>query len=162
MVSENSFRERERPEYVMAHSLAHACPARGSRRRAKMPDQPYLNVSDLLKLPDLPPGVEYANPSEKRWAQEHLRFLQESNLAVLDGLKRSGNLSSYLSSVGESADQSFMEQMNRFRHRPELRNLPHLELIQALQNHLQSVEEQVRHDLILQPVPQEAEEPPEP
>jgi hypothetical protein len=24
LVSENSFRERERPEYVMAHSLAHA------------------------------------------------------------------------------------------------------------------------------------------
>ena len=24
LVSENSFRERERPEYVMAHNLAHA------------------------------------------------------------------------------------------------------------------------------------------
>ena len=116
----------------------------------------------LNALPGPAKGVEYDNPSEKRWAQEHLRFLQENNPAVLEGLNRSGELSNYLSSVGREAHQSELQQTNRFRHDPELRKLPAPELTQALQNHRQSVEEQVRHDLILQPVPEESEEPPEP
>jgi hypothetical protein len=47
--------------------------------------------------------------------------------------------------------------MHKFANSNEVQSLPHQDRQRALQNHLQSVEEQIRHDHILQPVPGEKE-----
>ena len=90
------------------------------------------------------------DPMAHRFA-EHKRFLEDNNPSVLRGQK---DPNSYLSSVGEQASQMFRDLMMKFRNSPEANNLPHLELVKELQNRRESALEIVRHDLILQPVPE--------
>ena len=55
-------------------------------------------------------------PKAKEYEQEHLRFLQDSNPKMLADLRRSGSLSSYLSSVGDQANDRFSTNIDLFRH----------------------------------------------
>ena len=62
---------------------------------------------------------------------------------------------SYLSSVGEQAAEMYEQLMSRHNNSKEVQKLPHLERVRELQSHHHEVEEIIRHDLILQPVPEE-------
>ncbi len=91
------------------------------------------------------------DPLAERFAEEHRRFLEENNPRVLS---QQDDPSSYLSSVGRQAAESWEHQMVKFANSPAVQKLPHLERVRALQNHQQAVEEQILHDHILQPVPE--------
>jgi hypothetical protein len=91
------------------------------------------------------------DPMAKRFAQEHKQFLERHNPSVLS---QQSDPHSYLSSVGQEAAESFGHQMAKFANSREVQKLPHLERVRALQNHRESVLEQIMHDLILQPVPE--------
>ena len=91
-------------------------------------------------------------PKAKEYAQEHLRFLKENRPDVLAELRRSGDLNSYLSSVGVQASDRFLTLMMQYNNSPEVQKLPHLDRVQALQSRRHEADELVRHDLILQPL----------
>jgi hypothetical protein len=84
----------------------------------------------------------------KDYAEEHRRFLEENNPSVLRGQK---DQNSYLSSVGELAEQMFEHLM--IQRRRQVQNLPHLEMVRELQAFRHQADEMVRHDLIYQPLP---------
>ena len=90
--------------------------------------------------------------TEANYAQEHQKFLEENNPKVLSELRRSGDLNSYLSSVGEQASDLFLTIMMQYNNSPEVQKLPHLDRVQALQSRRHEADELVRHDLILQPL----------
>jgi hypothetical protein len=90
------------------------------------------------------------DPLAMRYAEEHERFLRENKPAVLRGLHRSGDLDSYLSSVGEQAAERFEMMMRQYANSPKVQNLPHAERVQALQSAREEAEEFVRHDIINQ------------
>ena len=69
-------------------------------------------------------------------------------------LSKQDDPESYLSSAGSLAAESFRHQVHSFKNSPEQQKLPHLDRMRALQNHLESVREQIMHDHILQPVPE--------
>jgi hypothetical protein len=96
------------------------------------------------------------DPVAQRYAREHLRFLRENRPDVLEGLRQSGDLSSYLSSVGTQASERLEDAMTQASRATG--NLPYQERVTALQNHHQSAEEMIRHDLIHQPLREEAEQ----
>jgi Transposon-encoded protein TnpV len=96
-----------------------------------------------------------SDPTARQYAEEHRRFLEENNPGVLDGLRQSGSLDSYLSSVGEEASQMFDHLMNQYHKSPEVQNLPYHDRVRALQSRRSEAQELVRHDLINQPVPAE-------
>jgi transposon-encoded protein TnpV len=91
------------------------------------------------------------DPTAKRFAEEHRRFLEENRPHVLAGLRESGSLTSYLSSVGETASQRLEHAQSQHLSDPEVQKLPFQERVRELQNRQQSEEEVIRHDLIHQP-----------
>ncbi len=91
-------------------------------------------------------------PSAEEYARDHLKFLEEERPDVLEGLRRSGDLNSYLSSVGEQAEEMFDDLMRQYLHSPHVQSLPHLKQVRALQSRRHEADEVVRHDLIYQPL----------
>jgi len=94
----------------------------------------------------------HEDPAAHRYAELHLKFLEDNNPAVLRDLEQSGDLSSYLSSVGEQASLMFGHVMAQYRHSKEVQDLPHLQQVQALQSRRHEAEEIVLHDVIFQPL----------
>jgi Transposon-encoded protein TnpV len=92
------------------------------------------------------------DPTAQEFEEEHRQFLQENAPHVLEGLRRSGTLDSYLASIGETASERLEHVMSQHLADKELQKLPHLERVRELQNRHQEAEEIIRHDLILQPV----------
>ena len=92
--------------------------------------------------------------SAKDYAELHRKFLEDANPEMLRQLRQSGNLNSYLSSVGNQAKEMQSDLVHQYKNSPEARKLPHLELVRALQNRLMEADEVVRHDLINQPMPE--------
>jgi hypothetical protein len=115
-------------------------------RRALPTDADDAPGSSRQQKPTLLGTEGTVDPLAERYAEEHRRFLDENNPSVLRG---QSDLHSYLSSVGEAAAERLEHQMAKFANSPEVQKLPHLERVRALQNHRQSVEEQIMHDLIL-------------
>jgi hypothetical protein len=75
------------------------------------------------------PMLEKWTP-EYRWAQQHLKFLEDNRPDVFAGLRQSGDLNSYLCSVGEDAERAGAR-THRAAHRgsrqtPKARAEPHL------------------------------------
>jgi Transposon-encoded protein TnpV len=91
------------------------------------------------------------DPDALRWQDEHRRFLTENRPDVLTALRHSGDLDDYLASIGETASERLEHAMTQMLNDKEHQKLPYLERVRALQNRQQETEEQIRHDLILQP-----------
>jgi hypothetical protein len=87
----------------------------------------------------------------KDYAEEHRKFLVENNPSVLSGQK---DQSSFLSMVGEQAEEMFLHLMMQRANQPEVRKLPHLEKVRELEAFRHQADEMVRHDLIYQPLPE--------
>ena len=97
--------------------------------------------------------MHYAQDAKaERYAQEHKRFLEENRPDVLEQLRQSGDLNSYLSSVGEQARDRYAAALAQYNNSKEAQSLPWMERVRELQNRLQEVEEFIRHDLIYQPL----------
>ncbi|HXW72555.1 MAG TPA: TnpV protein [Methylocella sp.] len=88
----------------------------------------------------------------KDYAEAHRKFLEENNPSVLRG---QSDPNSYLSSVGQQAEEMFEHLMIQRMHQPEVKNLPHLEKVRELEAFRHEADEIVRHDLIYQPLPEE-------
>jgi Transposon-encoded protein TnpV len=97
----------------------------------------------------------YIDAMAQRYAQEHLKFLQENNTAALEGFRQSGDLNSYLSSVGQQASDRFQALMMQHNNSPAVQKLPHQDRTRDLQSRRREVEEIVQHDVINQPLPSE-------
>jgi Transposon-encoded protein TnpV len=95
--------------------------------------------------------LDDVDPDALRWQGEHSRFLAENRPDVLTALQASGDLDDYLTSIGETASERLSHAMRELRNDKEHQKLPYLERVRALQNRQQETEEQIRHDLILQP-----------
>ncbi len=93
-----------------------------------------------------------SDPIARRYQEEHHRFLRENRPDVLEALQRSGDLISYLSSVGQTASERLEHAMSVHFSDPELQKLPFIEKVQELQSRQLEAEEVIRHDLIHQPV----------
>ena len=92
------------------------------------------------------------NQKSQDYAKEHLRFLQENRPDVLAELRRQGDLNSYLSSVGDQANDRFSTLMMQHLHSPEVSKLPYQDRVTSLQSRRHEADEIVRHDLIHQPL----------
>lgn len=90
----------------------------------------------------------------QKFADQHLKFLQEHNPAALQEIRRSGDLNSYLSSVGQQAEEMYLNLMHQYANSKEVQNLPHLRRIRSLQSRQYEAEEIVRQDLVFQPLPE--------
>jgi hypothetical protein len=73
-----------------------------------------------------------SDPTARRYEQEHQRFLEENRPDVLHALQQSGELSSYLSSVGETASQRLEHEMSQHQHLRDP-DLPFQERVRELQ-----------------------------
>ena len=99
--------------------------------------------------------MQYAQePKAQEYAQEHLRFLKENRPDVLAELRRSGDLNSYLSSVGSQAADRLRFLMSQYQHSPEVQKLPPLQRERALQSRHHEIEETIRDELLHQPRPE--------
>jgi len=96
---------------------------------------------------------EYSSSQAREWAEEHHRFLKESNPAFLANLVQSNSLSSHLHSVGEQAEEMHAGAMAM--HNRKVQNLPHHQRVKELEILHQSMNEVVRHNLIYSPIPDE-------
>jgi hypothetical protein len=92
------------------------------------------------------------DPIASQFEEEHRRFLEENRPDMLAALQQAGELDDYLTSIGETASDRLDHAMRQLRHSKEHQKLPYLERVKALQNRQQEMEEQIRHDLILQPI----------
>lgn len=86
----------------------------------------------------------------KRFAEEHKRFLEEHNPAVLRGQY---DQTSYLSSVGHQAAERYALLMMSHNNSKEVQALPHQQRVQELQSRRHEVEEMIRDELLHQPRP---------
>jgi Transposon-encoded protein TnpV len=93
-----------------------------------------------------------ADPVAEQFESEHRRFLAENRPDVLRELQQAGELDDYLTSIGETASERLSHAMRELLNDKEHQKLPYLERVRALQHRQQQTEEQIRHDLILQPV----------
>jgi hypothetical protein len=80
-----------------------------------------------------------------------VELLEENRPDVLRELRESRILKSYLSSLGETASERLSYAMRELLNDKEHQKLPYLERVRALQNRQQETEEQIRHELMLQP-----------
>jgi Transposon-encoded protein TnpV len=85
----------------------------------------------------------------KVYAEQHRRFLEEKNPSVQRGQR---DQNSYLSSVGQQAEEMFLHLMMQRANQPEVKKLPHLEKVRELEAFRHEAHEMVRHDLIYQPL----------
>ena len=97
--------------------------------------------------------MEALSPQAREFAKEHRRFLEENRPDVYAQFKKDGDLTSYLSSVGKSADEMYSTTLARANNRPDVQNLPYHQKVSRLQENQQSAMELVRHDVIQQPLP---------
>jgi hypothetical protein len=98
----------------------------------------------------------YQDPTARQFQEEHRKFLEENRPDVLNDLRQSGSLDSYLSSVGETANERLDHVMSQHLRDPEVQRLPFLEKAQELRSRQLEAEEVIRFDLILQPAPEDA------
>jgi transposon-encoded protein TnpV len=84
------------------------------------------------------------------FAKEHREFLENNRPDVLSALRQSGDLDSYLSSVGEEASSMYDKLMADRYH--QFKNQPYHDLVRELQAYRHEVVELIRHDLINQPL----------
>jgi hypothetical protein len=96
---------------------------------------------------------EYSDIMAEQFAGEHLRFLTETNPKFLASLKKSGDLESYLHSVGEAASEMYGTIMAQGSQTKEMQELPFQQTLDALNGLQQAAREIVQHDLIFQPIP---------
>jgi hypothetical protein len=96
--------------------------------------------------------VEYSNSLAKQYAEEHYRFLTESNPRFLKNLQQSGSLEHHLHSTGEDAAQMHEAIMSQGSQSKEMQDMPYPQKDKALRGLLQATQELVRSDLIHQPV----------
>ncbi len=96
------------------------------------------------------------DPLERAYAEEHRKYLLENAPHLLKELEKSGDLESYLSSLGESAAQREHHLINP--NDKNVQNLPFLERVRELQNRQQEAREIIKHDLIYWPPPQPYED----
>jgi hypothetical protein len=87
----------------------------------------------------------------RAFKEEHRSYLQDNAPHVLEGLRQSGKLDSYLTSIGETASERLEHVIIQHLLDKELQKLPYLERVRELQNRYQEAEEIIRHDLIHQP-----------
>ena len=87
----------------------------------------------------------------QHYARLHKQFLEENNPSVLKGQP---DRNSYLSSVGQQAEEMFEHLMTQYGHQPEVQKLPYHQKVQELQSHRHQADEVVRNNLIYQPLPQ--------
>jgi len=85
------------------------------------------------------------------FAREHKEYLQNNRPDVLKGFQREGDLSRYLSSIGEQAESRMIDLHGQMNKQAGVNDLPYLQKVAALQNHHQSALEIVRDEIILQP-----------
>ena len=93
----------------------------------------------------------------QEYAKEHLKFLKDNNPDLLAALEKSGDLQAYLSTTGEDAADSFRTMMAQTLRASQ--NLPYQKQMTMLQNGQESAEEIIRHEMIYQPLPEEATRP---
>jgi Transposon-encoded protein TnpV len=96
--------------------------------------------------------LDDADPVAMHYQAEHRRFLAENRPDVLRELQRAGELDDYLTSIGETASERLSHAMRQLLNDKEHQKLPYMERVRALRHRQQETEEQIRHDLILQPV----------
>jgi hypothetical protein len=95
--------------------------------------------------------LDDVDPDAVHWQSEHRRFLEENRPDVLTALQASGELDDFLASIGETASERLSHAMRQLLNDKQHQKLPYLERLRALQHRQQEAEEQIRHDLILQP-----------
>jgi hypothetical protein len=98
--------------------------------------------------------VEYSNSLAKQYAEEHHRFLKQSNPRLLKSLHQSGDLEKHLHSTGENAALMHETIMSQGSQTKEMQEMPYLQRVQRLQSLHKSAQEMVRSDLIHQPLPE--------
>lgn len=87
----------------------------------------------------------------QEYSQEHKRFLEEHRPDVWRRLQ-SSDPQSYLSSVGSQASDRFQSLMMDYAGSPQVKDLPYMEKVRALQSRRHEADEIVREELIHQPL----------
>lgn len=87
----------------------------------------------------------------QEYSQQHREFLEKHRPDVWRKLP-SSDRPSYLSSVGEQASDRFQSLMLEYERSPEVKDLPYMEKVRALQSRRHEAEELVRDELIHQPL----------
>ena len=85
------------------------------------------------------------------FASEHRRFLQENRPDVLAQFESDGDLSQYLSSIGQQAEDRMATLLVQMNNRPEIQDLPYQKKVATLQSHQHSAAEIVRDEIVFQP-----------
>ena len=87
----------------------------------------------------------------QEYSQQHQRFLEQHRPDVWRKLP-SSDRPSYLYSVGSQASDRFHTLMSQYEQSPEVKDLPYLQKVQALQSRRHEADEIVRDELIYQPL----------
>ena len=95
-------------------------------------------------------------PRAVHYAKLHRRFLEEDRPDVLAKIKAEGDLTSYLSLVGNQADDRYLSLLAQLGNDPEVQNLPFQEKAARLRSHPEIANEIVLHDLVHQPLAEDS------
>jgi hypothetical protein len=89
-----------------------------------------------------------AEPTAQEYARLHRAHLQEHQPEAYAALQKSGELTSYLSSVGRQAMERYNTIEGQMRTSPEVQNLPFHEKVARLRSHHETAHEQVMADIV--------------
>ncbi len=90
----------------------------------------------------------------QEYSQQHRKFLEEHRPDVWRKLQ-SSDRQNYLSSVGNQASDRFDHLMREYAQSPEVKDLPYMQKVQALQSRRHEANEIVQAELIHQPLKDE-------
>lgn len=90
----------------------------------------------------------------QEYSDRHQRFLEQHRPDVWRKLQ-SSDRPSYLSSVGSQASDRFHSLMNEYEQSPEVKDLPYMQKVQALQSRRHEADDLVQDELIHQPLKEE-------
>jgi hypothetical protein len=101
-------------------------------------------------------SLGYGSLLEKRFAEEHEKFLRANHPRLYRNLSQSGKLQAHLTSTAETAAEMFTHEM--FKKVEQTKDLDPLAQEKQLRGHREAMMELVRHDLIWKPTPKPPDE----
>jgi len=100
---------------------------------------------------DLALDIRDADEQALEYARAHHRYLLDNKPEILKELQQTGELNSYLASIGQQASDHYHTILSRLQTSPEVQNLPYHQKVGRLQGLPHVADEVVRDEIIYQP-----------
>jgi len=114
-------------------------------------DEILLASAERNAAHDLARNMRDADEQALEYARAHQRYLLDNKPDMLKELEQTGEVNTYLASIGQQASDLYQSILSQLQTSPELQNLPYHEKVARLQGLPHVADEVVRDEIIYQP-----------